>query len=84
MHGAVRHVVSRIMGALLLQAALPLAQRGDEIARQVDGVGRARRQGGMGFLAAAQGTVGTLALVAENELHLGRLADDAQHRSQRR
>ena len=84
MHGAVGHVVIRILRALLLQALLALAQRGDKITGDVNGVDRARRQGRVRFLAMAEGAVGTLALVAEDELHLGRFADEAQERPQRR
>ncbi|MCY1357349.1 hypothetical protein D9M69_438390 [compost metagenome] len=81
MHGAVGNVIGTVLGTLQHQPLLALAQRGDEVAGQMDGIGRAWRQRGMGLLATAVGAVGTLALVAKHELHIGRLTNDAQEGS---
>ena len=80
MERGVGHVVGRVAMAVLGDRRLPRPDRGDEVAGEVDGVRRSRRQRRVPLAPGADGAGGRLALVPDGDRHRGRLADDAEAR----
>ena len=72
-----RHVVGRILSMRGAKRAGALGDVRDDLARDLHGVDTLRRQRRMRLVTAHAATPRLLALVRDDELHAGRLADDA-------
>ena len=76
----VRYVVCVVVLALVAERARDVGEVGDDLAGDLDGVDAERRQRRMRFVSAHAAAPALLALVRDDELHAGRLADDAAQR----
>ncbi len=79
-HRRVRDVVGVIELALVAERACDVGEVGDDLARDLDGVDAERRERRVRFVPAHAAAPALLALVRDDELHAGRLADDATER----
>lgn len=79
MNGGMVDVIEIVERAFLLDAPCHVFQIGDHFGGVLDRVDAGRRQARMSFETAYPAAVAELALVADDDLHAGRLADDTHH-----
>lgn len=80
MDGGVLHVIELVERAFLLDAPCHALEVGDHFGGILDRVDPLGRQARMRFEAAHPAAVTLFALMADDHLHAGRLADDTHHR----